>query len=138
MSNHLIDLIETLLKEPAAPSWHEDARRDLGIPEECAHEPLLCLSLERAGTELRATPLAFVVDRSHLGNTVTAVSEFLREAMHPGLGNSDVIALLDFMPPIDDFGSAQGLSRRWVLDRFNYGLLLPEINAYLRTLVRGL
>jgi|GEM_PF-898903 len=138
MSHSVFDMIDAFLKEPVPLSWHEAARRDLGIPDECANEALLCITLECGLDDLKSQPLAFVVDSKHLANTMTALTEFLREAMHPTYGGQDVLAVVDFLPPIDDFGTANGISRRWVLDRFNYGLMLPAVSSYLRTLARGL
>lgn len=137
MTNALSDLIDALLKDQHAPSWHEDERRQLGIPDECADDALLCVSLCEPTTEEIAEPLAFVIDGKQMHNTLTALGEFLRESFHPVGGRPEALALIDFMPPIDDFGAAQGISRRWVVDRYTYGIILPSINSYLQQLARA-
>jgi hypothetical protein len=137
MAGSLSDLIDALLKEQHAPSWHEDERRQLGIPEDCAEDALLCVNLCEPGSNETAEPLAFVIDERQMSNTMTALGEFLREAFHPVGGRPEALAIIDFMPPLDDFGAPQGISRRWVLDRYTYGIILPHVSAYLRQLARA-
>jgi hypothetical protein len=137
MTHAIADLIDALLKDQSTPSWHEDERRHLGIPDDCAEEALLCVSLHEPTTAEQAEPLAFVIEERQLKNTMTALGEFLRESFHPLGGRPEALAVIDFLPPIDDFGAAVGISRRWVFDRYNYGILLPELSKYLRTLTRS-
>lgn len=130
MESSVLNLLETLLNERSlSSSWNQDMRRDLGIPEEYAHEQLLCLGLERNG--VRLAPLTFLLDQKHLKNVMTALSEFLRESFT----RPDAIAVVDYMSPMDELGAARGVSRRWVLDASQHALILPEIESYLRVII---
>lgn len=66
MDYPVLNLLELILEEAAGPSWHQETRRDLGIPEECGPEPLLCLTLTRSGVPM--VPVAFVLEDGHLGD----------------------------------------------------------------------
>lgn len=128
----LPDMISQMLGDVPQTSWHEDVRRDLGIPEDCADEALLTLIMHRPGRSCAVRPVAFVIEPYQLNNTLMALSEFLREAFHPVTGRADVLAVIDFLPPLDCFGESTGISRRWVVDKTNYTLLLAQITAYVR------
>ena len=133
MSMEVTSLLENLMVEPALPSWHETARRDLGIPDNCAAEALLCLQFQG-----RQRPLVFVLNARDLHNTLTAVSEYIREAFHPLYGHGVNLVVFDLMPPLDRSGSARGMARRWVLDATNHMLVFASMQAFLRKLAPGL
>jgi len=128
MNSPVLDFIETLLGDKFAPSWHQVERHDLGVPEDCQHEALLCIGLEQGGAFQQ--PVAFVLEKGQTRNTLSALREFLRE----GLMTRAAIAVVDYMPPLDEMGAAQGASRRWVLDSTNKSLLLPQIENHLRVI----
>lgn len=132
------DMIARLLGDVPQITWHEEVRRDLGIPEDCAHEAMVTLVVHRIGRTTTARPIAFVVDPRHIKNTLLALAEFLREAFHPVSGRCEVLAVLDFLPPLDDMGASAGISRRWVIDKTNYQLLIGDISAYIATVARSL
>lgn len=132
------EMLSKLLGDVPQISWHEEMRRDLGIPEECSNEALLTLVVSRIGRATAARPIAFVVEPLQLRNTLMALTEFLRESFHPVSGRSDVLAVLDFLPPLDDFGASTGIGRRWVIDKTNYQMQLGEVTNYVTTLARGL
>jgi len=132
------EMINRLLGDAPAISWHEEVRRDLGIPDECAGEAMLTLVLHRIGRSTAARPIAFVIDPDHAHNTVMALTEFLRESFHPVTGRYDVMAVLDFLPPLDTLGVSCGISRRWVIDKTNYTMLLGDISSYVSVVARGL
>ncbi len=129
MDHPVLHLLQSILEDAAGPSWHQEARRDLGIPEECGPDPLVCLTLTRAGVPM--VPVAFVLENGHLGNVLTALEDFLAEAFHPAMGRADAVALVDYMPPVDELGAASGSSRRWALDAATQTLVLPEIKRFL-------
>lgn len=129
MDHPVLNLLESILEEAAGPSWHQEARRDLGIPEECGPEPLLCLTLTRSGVPM--VPVAFVLEDGHLGNVITALEDFLAEAFHPAMHRTGAVAVVDYLPPVDDLGAAAGASRRWALDSGTQTLVLPEIKRFL-------
>ena len=143
MSTALLDLIDTVLKE-AAPniSWHETTRRDFGLSDETDGEALLCLTVTNqnatATTLKRASAMAFVIDDVQVKNTLLAVAEFTRELFHPLTGAPGSLVTLDFLPPMEDGGKARGISRRWVLDKTNQQLVLPELKSYLSAVAKGL
>lgn len=136
MSNEVFNILENLMADPAMTSWHESARRDLGIPEDCAEEALLCLRLMNTNTEQR--PLAFVLNQRDLQNTMLAVMEYVRESLHPLYGHGVDMAVLDLMPPMDDLGAARGVARRWVVDKTNQALVMPAVHTFLKKFAQGL
>ena len=136
MSHALLDLIGTVLQDLQVRSWQEGARRDLGLTDDTDGEALLALSIERPGHKPK--PLAFVIDAEAAGNTMIAVTEYLREALHPLTGSTSTLAILDFHPPLDDDGKARGASRRWLIDKSNLNVVLPQLTQYLKTIAKGL
>ncbi len=132
------EMISKLLGDVPQISWHEEMRHDLGIPEECADEALLTLVVSRIGRATAARPIAFVVEPVQVKNTLMALTEFLRESFHPVSGRSDVIAVLDYLPPLDSFGASTGIGRRWIIDKSNYQMLLRDISGYVSTIASGL
>ncbi len=136
MTSTVYNYLNALLGEASAPSWHEDERKSLGIPEDCAGEALLCVTLQPDNSD--EPPMAFVVEPRQLENALTALSECLREAFHPLAGGEQALAIIDFLPPLDDFGAPQGLSRRWVVDNLTLGLVLPDLRRTLRVLTKGM
>lgn len=137
MSDALLsEMISQMLGDVPQTSWHEDVRLELGIPDDCAGEALLGLTICRHGGN-SVRPIAFVIEPHQAKNTVLALGEFLREAFHPVSGRSDVLAVLDFLPPLDDFGASKGICRRWIVDYSNHQLLLPDISAFVLAVARG-
>lgn len=130
MSDSLFsEMFDTMLADVPQASWHESVRHDLGIPEECAGEALISIVISRhGGSSVR--PIAFVIEPHQTRNTVLALAEFLREAFHPVTGRKDVVAVVDFLPPLDDFGTANGICRRWLVDASNYQVLMADIGVY--------
>lgn len=122
----------------ASLSWHETERRELGLPDECDSEPVLSLQLQGNAHDLSTAPMAFIIEPYQARNTVQALGHFLREAFHPVSGHADVLAIVDFMPPLDDLGQASSVSRRWVLDQKNYPLMMANISAYVTIVARGM
>lgn len=136
MTTALLDMISDVLKEIQTRSWHETARRDLGLTDETDGEALLALTIERSDKKSR--PLAFVIDGEQVNNTILAMGEYLREVLHPLTGAVGAIAVMDFLPPLDSEGHARGTTRRWVLDRTNHMVVLPELTKFLKAVARGL
>lgn len=136
MSTALLDLINDVLEDLQSRTWHETTRRDLGLTDETDGEALLALSLCKPGQ--KPLPLAFVVEQEQVENTLVAMVEYLREALHPVLGSSRTMAMIDFLPPLDNQGKSRGASRRWMVDGTNHHVILPELANYLRTVARGL
>jgi hypothetical protein len=136
MSHALLDLIGTVLQDLQVRSWQEGARRDLGLTDDTDGEALLALALEKPGHKPK--PLAFVIDAETAGNTIIAITEYLREALHPFTGSAHALAILDFHPPLDDEGKARGASRRWLIDKCNLNVVLPQLTHYLKTVAKGL
>jgi len=136
MTTALLDLINDVLEDLQARTWHETTRRDLGLTDETDGEALLALSLNKPGH--KPLPLAFVVEEDQVENTLVAMAEYLREALHPIIGSTRTMAVIDFLPPMDNQGKSRGASRRWVVDGTNHQLVLPEMARYLRTIAKGL
>lgn len=136
MSIEVTSLLENLMAEPALLSWHEETRHNLGIPEECADEALLCMSLHDVTGLSR--PVAFVLTEHDLRNTLTAIAEYVREAFHPLYGHGATLAVFDMLPPLDELGMARGVARRWVLDPSNYTLVMAAMQTYLKKMAKGL
>lgn len=128
----LSEMMSQMLGDVPQNTWHEDVRRDLGIPEDCADEALLTLVVHRPGRSCAVRPIAFVIEQHQLNNTLMAMTEFLREAFHPVTGRPEVLAVIDFLPPIDCMGASHGVSRRWVIDKTNYTLMLSQVTDYIR------
>lgn len=134
----ITDMFDQLLEDGPHVTWHEEFRHDLGIPDECAGEAMLTLLIQRPSTGSLTRSIAFIIDPGHARNTLKALTEFLREAFHPLTGRDDVLAVIDFLPPLDALGGSVGIGRRWVVDSSNYQLMLGHVSAYVGVLARGL
>ena len=130
MDTPALHLLEDILKADLLPSWHLEARRDLGIPDECREGTMLCLTLVRQGVQIPA--VAFILDADHLHDIELALHTFLNEAFDPVTGRADAVAVIDYLPPIDEMGSVRGSARRWAMDDTNREDILPEIIGFLR------
>lgn len=137
-TSNVLSLIDQLLAEPVLSSWHEKMRDELGIPEECAKEAVMSLVFYRAGSDIPTQTIAFVLEEKQVRNTLMALSEFMREAFHPAGSKSSLVAVLDFLPALDESGAAHGISRRWVLDQSNYTLVMQSVSSIIKTLAIGL
>ena len=130
MDTPALHLLDTILGDELLPSWHLEARRDLGIPDDCREDTLLCLTLTRRGVQM--PPVAFVLGESHMDDVECAIRDFIDEAFHPSMKRTDAVAVVDYLPPVDELGSARGAARRWVMDMTNYTDVLPEVLVFAR------
>ena len=138
MTTTALNFYSDMLSDLPATSWHEEQREHFGIPEECCNEAMLGLLIHRPDKSGVVHPIAFVIEPLHVANTLMALAEFLREAFHPLAGHVGNVAVIDFMPPMDEFGVAVGVSRRWVVDASNYRLMLSNICSTVQILAKGL
>lgn len=121
------NLIGTL---PAA-SWLETIRRDFGLDEMDDVDPILCLSLVTPRAEVK--PIALILEAGQTANILTVLAEFVRQSVM----NPETVAIIDFLPAIDQLGSATaGCARRWVLDHTNAIDQLALIARYTLTVTR--
>lgn len=122
-------LLDDIIGDVLPDSWHLEARRDLGIPDDCREDTLLCLTFTRKGVQL--PPVAFVLEDGHLSDVECAVRDFTEEAFHPAMNRDGAVALVDYLPPVDELGSVRGASRRWVMDDTNYIDILPDVFSFM-------
>ncbi len=132
MDTPALHLLDSILGDEFSLSWHKDERRSLGVPDDCNDESLLCLTLKRKGVLFQ--PMAFIIDDHQRKNVVKAMGDFLTQAFHPLYKREEAIGLIDYLPPIDDYGMAIGAARRWIIDKNNYQQILPHVQWYMDTL----